>query len=116
MSSISDEVSALVLDIGGSTTRAGYAGDDVPKAIFPTYYGYALAESDDQTMNTGHEQSEQAEKKNKVNIYLGEQTGPSTWRAGMEIANPIRESLSKLRYALCIVENCLTFFCKSYGL
>jgi len=87
-----DEVSALVLDIGGSTTRAGYAGDDVPKAIFPTYYGYTLAESDDQTMNTGPEQSEQ-EKKKKVNIYLGEQTGPSTWRAGMEIANPIRESL-----------------------
>ncbi|KAF2085397.1 actin-like protein-like protein 6A [Saccharata proteae CBS 121410] len=34
-----DEVSAIVLDPGYSTTRAGFAGEDVPKSVVPTYYG-----------------------------------------------------------------------------
>eukprot|EP00299_Pterocystis_sp_00344_P013262 c6481_g1_i1.p1 GENE.c6481_g1_i1~~c6481_g1_i1.p1 ORF type:complete len:430 (-),score=107.92 c6481_g1_i1:45-1334(-) len=35
-----DEVSALVFDVGSHTTRCGYAGDDSPKAIFPSTVGY----------------------------------------------------------------------------
>jgi actin-related protein 4 len=34
-----DEVSALVLDPGYATTRAGFAGEDTPKSVVPTYYG-----------------------------------------------------------------------------
>ncbi|KAL4746786.1 actin-related protein 4 [Aspergillus terricola var. indicus] len=34
-----DEVSAIVLDPGFSTTRAGFAGEDTPKSLVPTYYG-----------------------------------------------------------------------------
>jgi actin-related protein 4 len=34
-----DEVSAIVLDPGYSTTRAGFAGEDAPKSVIPTYYG-----------------------------------------------------------------------------
>lgn len=34
-----DEVSALVLDPGYSSTRAGFAGEDAPKSLVPTYYG-----------------------------------------------------------------------------
>jgi len=34
-----DEVAALVLDPGYSTTRAGFAGEDTPKSIVPTNYG-----------------------------------------------------------------------------
>ncbi|GAA5983588.1 hypothetical protein JCM5350_004876 [Sporobolomyces pararoseus] len=33
-----DEVGALVLDIGSGTVRAGYAGEDTPKTLFPTAY------------------------------------------------------------------------------
>ncbi|KAI9744553.1 MAG: NuA4 histone acetyltransferase subunit [Claussenomyces sp. TS43310] len=33
-----DEVSALVLDPGFSHTRAGFAGEDVPKSVVPTHY------------------------------------------------------------------------------
>lgn len=33
-----DEVSAVVLDVGSRTTRAGFAGEDSPKAVFSTYY------------------------------------------------------------------------------
>ncbi|CRK22189.1 hypothetical protein BN1708_017927, partial [Verticillium longisporum] len=34
-----DEVSALVLDPGYCHTRAGFAGEDVPKSILPSYHG-----------------------------------------------------------------------------
>ena len=31
-----DEVNALVIDLGSSTAKAGYAGDDTPKCYFPS--------------------------------------------------------------------------------
>jgi actin-related protein 4 len=34
-----DEINALVLDPGSYTTRAGFAGEDVPKSVVPTHYG-----------------------------------------------------------------------------
>ncbi|KAI5865906.1 Actin/actin-like protein [Durotheca rogersii] len=34
-----DEVSALVLDTGYCHTRAGFAGEDVPKSVLPSFYG-----------------------------------------------------------------------------
>ncbi|KAK6070416.1 chromatin remodeling and histone acetyltransferase complexes subunit [Seiridium cupressi] len=34
-----DEVSALVLDAGYVYTRAGFAGEDVPKSVLPSFYG-----------------------------------------------------------------------------
>lgn len=33
-----DEVSAIILDPGYSTTRAGFAGEDAPKSVIPTHY------------------------------------------------------------------------------
>ncbi|KAJ9151970.1 Actin-like protein 4 [Pleurostoma richardsiae] len=35
-----DEVSALVLDPGYCNTRAGFAGEDVPKSVLPSFYGH----------------------------------------------------------------------------
>ncbi|KAI9846905.1 MAG: NuA4 histone acetyltransferase subunit [Sclerophora amabilis] len=43
-----DEISALVLDPGYSSTRAGFAGEDVPKSVVPSYYGL-LDSSDEST-------------------------------------------------------------------
>ncbi|KAK2594986.1 Actin-related protein 4 [Conoideocrella luteorostrata] len=40
-----DEVSALVLDPGYCNTRAGYAGEDVPKSILPSFYGHTNGEN-----------------------------------------------------------------------
>uniref|UniRef100_H2ZH18 Actin-like protein 6B n=1 Tax=Ciona savignyi TaxID=51511 RepID=H2ZH18_CIOSA len=42
-----DEVGALVFDIGSNTVRAGYAGEDCPKADFPTHMGLEMIESMD---------------------------------------------------------------------
>ncbi|KEH28122.1 UDP-glucosyltransferase family protein [Medicago truncatula] len=35
-----DEVSAIVIDLGSHTCKAGYAGEDAPKAVFPSRYYY----------------------------------------------------------------------------
>lgn len=34
-----DEINALVLDCGSYSTRAGFAGEDTPKSVVPTFYG-----------------------------------------------------------------------------
>ncbi|KAI9670235.1 MAG: NuA4 histone acetyltransferase subunit [Alyxoria varia] len=35
-----DEIAAIVLDPGYSVTRAGFAGEDTPKSVLPSYYGH----------------------------------------------------------------------------
>ncbi|KAK7470870.1 Actin-related protein 4 [Stygiomarasmius scandens] len=83
-----DEVSALVLDIGSSSTRAGYAGDDTPKAIIPTSYG-AITSPDGDVQMSDSDGNPTAEKRK---VYIGH-SGPSLWRANMEIHNPIADGL-----------------------
>ena len=91
----SDEVSALVVDIGSSSVRVGYAGDDTPKVIVPTSYGYKSQPSDgDVNMADAGEDSTQQTKKKNAKLFLG-QHGPSIWRDRMEIGNPISEGLSE---------------------
>eukprot|EP00955_Chlamydomonas_euryale_P092469 364708-Chlamydomonas_euryale.AAC.12 len=34
--STADEVNSIVVDVGSCLCKAGYGGDDVPKAIFPS--------------------------------------------------------------------------------
>ena len=41
-----DEISALVIDPGYSTVRAGFAGEDTPKSVVSSYYGTLPAESE----------------------------------------------------------------------
>lgn len=35
-----DDISAIVLDAGSSSTRAGWAGEDTPRAVIPSHYGW----------------------------------------------------------------------------
>ncbi|KAI8969917.1 actin family [Mycotypha africana] len=67
-----DEVNALVFDMGSTSFRVGFAGEDVPKATFPTSYGI--------------------DKDN--NYYIGENK-INTWRPDMEIKNPMEDGLVK---------------------
>ena len=92
-----DEVSALVIDIGSSSLRAGYAGDDAPKAVIPTSFGFI----EEQTTSNGDVQMSEAAApegeqppapKPKAKLYIG-QNGPSLWRSGMQVANPMHEGL-----------------------
>ncbi|KAG9104041.1 NuA4 histone acetyltransferase subunit [Ceratobasidium sp. 370] len=85
-----DEVSALVLDIGTSTTRAGYAGDDVPKAVFPTTFGYTTHYTPPEGADPNDEEAAKANK--EVRIHLGDE-GVSLWREGMEVGNPLQNGI-----------------------
>ena len=93
-----DEVSALVIDIGTSSLRAGYAGDDTPKAIISTSYGYHHASPDsDIVMSDNLENPEAAVRPKFAKIYIG-QSGPSVWRDKMEIGHPLVDGLSSYFY------------------
>lgn len=37
---MSDEVAALVIDNGSGMCKAGFAGEDDPRAVFPSFCGY----------------------------------------------------------------------------
>jgi hypothetical protein len=91
---IIDEVAALVVDIGTSSLRCGYAGDDTPKAVIPTSYGFHKASRDgDVSMTDTAENGETRVKPKFSKIYVGS-SGPSIWREAMEVANPVVEGLS----------------------
>ncbi|KAI1809429.1 chromatin remodeling and histone acetyltransferase complexes subunit putative [Poronia punctata] len=47
-----DEVSALVLDAGYCHTRAGFAGEDVPKSVQPSFYARLKTSNSDSTTTT----------------------------------------------------------------
>lgn len=103
-----DEVSALVVDIGTSSLRAGYAGDDTPKSIIPTSYGYipSPAGSDIAMADgTDGEAQSSATRPKYANMYIG-QNGPSIWRPGMEIGNPITDGLSAYHIVIHIQKRC----------
>ncbi|KAJ7638626.1 actin-related protein Arp4p [Roridomyces roridus] len=89
-----DEVSALVIDIGTSSVRAGYAGDDTPKAVIPTSYGYHRTAPDaDSAMQDVTEDPMNNPGTPKIaKMHMG-QYGPTVWREGMEVANPMVEGL-----------------------
>ncbi|EIE27441.1 putative Acttin-related protein 4 [Coccomyxa subellipsoidea C-169] len=60
-----DEVNALVIDLGSSTVKAGYAGEDTPKALFPAAVG-CIGEHDGSEVSNGGE-------KNGRKLHVGSQ-------------------------------------------
>jgi len=80
---ILDEISALVLDPGQCWTRAGFAGEDTPKSVIPSHYGYVEGAGPDGTRK----------------LYFGD-NDVHTVRTGMEIANPMSDGVgaSSLRF------------------
>lgn len=81
-------MNALVFDLGTSTTRAGYAGEDTPRALFPTCYGYLDQE---QTADGDVVMSEANEAK-RHKYYIGDNR-VNTWRANMEVRNPVKDGM-----------------------
>lgn len=79
-----DDVSALVLDIGAHTVRAGYAGDDSPKSVFPTAYGYR----DDTILPTVEGGQPTITRK----VWVGDH-GPPLWKPGQEVGSPFHEGM-----------------------
>ncbi|XP_048232891.1 actin-related protein 4 isoform X2 [Ricinus communis] len=96
-----DEVSAIVIDLGSHTCKAGYAGEDAPKAVFPSVVGSIdQMELDDTTNN---EKNPSADSKNnngkdsekgkgKRKLYVGSQA-VGFRRDHMEVLSPIKDGV-----------------------
>lgn len=48
-----DDISAIVVDPGSSSLRAGWAGEDTPRALIPSYYGWMPASDEELQMQIG---------------------------------------------------------------
>ncbi|KAJ2719542.1 NuA4 histone acetyltransferase subunit [Coemansia sp. Benny D115] len=115
-----DEVNALVIDVGSTWTRAGFAGEDLPKAYFPSHAGYIDSEvevsksldspkangqnesgSQDVDMDDSAEAEKEADKETeatdrrtkKTRKYFIGDTESAAWRSGMEIKGPLSGGL-----------------------
>uniref|UniRef100_A0AAR2KH03 ACL6B protein n=1 Tax=Pygocentrus nattereri TaxID=42514 RepID=A0AAR2KH03_PYGNA len=86
------EVGALVFDIGSFSTRAGYAGEDCPKADFPTSLGVHVEEEGSAEMGLEQENS------SGRSFYL-DTTALHVPRAGVELISPLKnEKLTELMF------------------
>ncbi|XP_050381392.1 actin-related protein 4-like isoform X3 [Argentina anserina] len=63
---VGDEVSAVVIDLGSHTCKAGYAGNDAPTAVFPSVVG-----SVDEFSGSADGQRDSDKRKGKHNLYVG---------------------------------------------
>ncbi|OIW10042.1 hypothetical protein TanjilG_32782 [Lupinus angustifolius] len=99
-----DEVSAIVIDLGSHTCKAGYAGEDAPKAVFPSVVG-AIDQMDihghgDAAENMGaaveiqnNAKSLDSEKtKGKCKLYVGSQS-LGYRRDHMEVLSPLKNGV-----------------------
>uniref|UniRef100_A0A2K6GV10 Actin like 6A n=1 Tax=Propithecus coquereli TaxID=379532 RepID=A0A2K6GV10_PROCO len=85
----SNEVGALVFDIGSYTVRAGYAGEDCPKVDFPTAIGMVVERDDGSTLM-------------EIDGDKGKQGGPTYYidtnalrvpRENMEAISPLKNGM-----------------------
>ncbi|KAF8055322.1 ARP4 [Scenedesmus sp. PABB004] len=76
-----DEVNAVVLDLGTWQTKAGYAGDDTPKAVFPSLAGVVGGDGASGMEVDG------AEGGGGRRLYLGSQE-LGYRRPGMDVVSP----------------------------
>ena len=81
-----DEVGALVFDVGSYSFRAGYAGEDMPKAEFPTTIGVS-----DVTEEMKMEVDDPAQIKDKK--YYIDTVNLKVARPGMDVTTCLKEGL-----------------------
>ena len=84
----SDEVAALVFDVGSMWVRVGYAGEDVPKVVIPSAVGF-ISDGDVVMMDADKPHSSPRSGKwfvgdNEINLF----------RPKMEILRPLKDGLS----------------------
>ncbi|KAL9275005.1 Actin-related protein, partial [Drosera capensis] len=90
-----DEVSAIVIDLGSHTCKAGYAGEDAPKAVFPSVVGSIdKMEVDDPVSdsNSTVKTFETEKGKSKRKLYVGTQS-LGYRRDYMEVLSPIKDGV-----------------------
>ncbi|XWS28257.1 hypothetical protein CRYUN_Cryun25bG0051000 [Craigia yunnanensis] len=92
-----DEVSAIVIDLGSHTCKAGYAGEDAPKAVFPSVVGsidQMDADDDDENnySKTNNNNVDSNKPKGKRRLYVGSQA-LGFRRDHMEVLSPLKDGV-----------------------
>ncbi|KAG6512741.1 actin-related protein 4-like [Zingiber officinale] len=92
-----DEVSAIVLDLGSYTCKAGYAGEDSPKAVFPSVVGSIdqVGVVDEVKPEKDSEityDSKNADKTKTRKLYVGSQA-LGYRRDQMEVISPFKDGV-----------------------
>ncbi|EOY32499.1 Actin-related protein 4 isoform 1 [Theobroma cacao] len=92
-----DEVSAIVIDLGSHTCKAGYAGEDAPKAVFPSVVGSIdQMDADDDNENNGSKTNNNNVDSNKPRgkrrLYVGSQA-LGFRRDHMEVLSPLKDGV-----------------------
>ncbi|NWW79647.1 ACL6B protein, partial [Climacteris rufus] len=88
VSSPLDEVGALVFDIGSFSVRAGYAGEDCPKADFPTTVG--LLSPDEVSLELDGDKDKKGGK-----VYYIDTNALHVAREGVEVLSPLKNGMSE---------------------
>ncbi|XP_050843939.1 WAG22 antigen-like isoform X1 [Serinus canaria] len=83
-----DEVGALVFDIGSFSVRAGYAGEDCPKADFPTTVG--LLSPDEVSLELDGDKDKKGGK-----VYYIDTNALHVAREGVEVLSPLKNGMSE---------------------
>uniref|UniRef100_A0A670J2Y5 Actin like 6B n=1 Tax=Podarcis muralis TaxID=64176 RepID=A0A670J2Y5_PODMU len=81
-----DEVGALVFDIGSFSVRAGYAGEDCPKADFPTTVG--LLSHDESAMELDGDKEKKSGK-----VYYIDTNSLHVPRENTEVISPLKNGM-----------------------
>lgn len=79
-----DEVSALVLDPGFTNTRAGFAGEDVPKSVVPSYYGI-IGDADNKKLVFGDNAIHTPLDNLSINNPIGKDGTVEDWDAAAKV-------------------------------
>lgn len=96
-----DEVSAIVIDLGSHTCKAGYAGEDAPKAVFPSVVGTIDQMDVDDSANAERNSGSAIDSKNNVDsnkgkgkrkLYVGTQS-LGFRRDHMEVLSPLKDGV-----------------------
>lgn len=105
-----DEINAVVLDPGASVFRGGWAGEDAPRAMFPTHYGWLPMSEEERATYTAPDMKQESSQGDVTmseapptpprgvsfdaargrKRFVGD-VGVSYWRRGLEIDTPLDE-------------------------
>eukprot|EP01132_Coremiostelium_polycephalum_P001252 gene1252-1579_t len=99
-----DDVSAIVLDVGTFSTKGGYAGEDTPKAVFPTDIGVVFTNGKSSVVGNSQQgigENQDIDQNNvKKTYYIG--TNSITYkRPNMDIINPLQDGLMLSSFSNC---------------
>jgi actin-related protein len=83
MNHLGDDVNAIVLDVGHSTTKVGHSGEDMPRSVFSTRVGHIETDAEGDVAMDG--------KKTRRSV-LGD-VKIAAWQPGLDLKSPLHDGV-----------------------